>query len=771
MAGAGQQPKRLALAVAELARFALFPVHTGERGGHWRAVLGTHWHQTLRQQLEQTEVGWEFEVAVEGTLWQGDWCFQLRGRVDQLHRGESGALVREVKSIRGNLPQSEEALRASYPEYFYQVMLYAYLLGHDGVLPEAELLFVEIGTGLSQTVRIGGEDWRMLYQHLAEVAELLEHRHCHQQSLRGCAIPDAFAELRPGQSECREELRSAWDAFTQIHFEAPTGFGKTGLALEQALCLLVTGEANRVVLLTGKNTGHDALITQAESFRRAMPHLRVLPIRSRNDLLLEGEDPAYAPPADDLRERWQRAGFQSARILDTGVPRLEQIKQWGQAAGIPPWMLLRMLMPEADIWIADYNYLFDPDVSGMFTTVPGYVPSKTVLVIDEAHNLPERVGSMHSHTFARDELRQLLTELQMGHFSGSLPRCLDRFISALARLQPVDELDPPDGAALLDLLRAVAETLPAAGMGVEELDAGSWQMLNGFAAAVRDWQDPRLQMLAYVPARGQLSLACLDAAEVIADTVRPFCRVMYMSATLQPWPEWYCAIGAGEAQSTRVVGEAPWLAHCFSVWVDARVDTRFRQRDHYVPLIADTIVRTAETANGCLPVFFPSYAFAEKVLQELTHRHCHLRCQLQPRNADLETQLRFLETTLLLDDALLLVLGSRFSEGIDFFGGRVEDVIIVSPALPEFNPIQQARERLVDCGRDLAFKRIYLVPGLRKISQALGRMVRAPDHKARVLLQCQRFAAPLYQELLPSYLRASGYLYTDEDFDLHWWGG
>ena len=148
-------------------------------------------------------------------------------------------------------------------------------------------------------------------------------------------------------------------------------------------------------------------------------------------------------------------------------------------------------------------------------------------------------------------------------------------------------------------------------------------------------------------------------------------------------------------------------------------------------------------------MFFPSYAYAESVLRALEHDGTVLRVALQPRLPDLAAQTAWVEESLALADALFLVLGSSFAEGIDLLGGRVKHAMVVGPALPEVNAVQKARmDALVGQGRDEAFRRVYQIPGLQKVNQALGRLVRAPSQHAKVLLHCRRFAETSYAALL-----------------------
>ena len=233
-----------------------------------------------------------------------------------------------------------------------------------------------------------------------------------------------------------------------------------------------------------------------------------------------------------------------------------------------------------------------------------------------------------------------------------------------------------------------------------------------------------------------------------------------------------------------LTASAPWRAGAYDVAVDLRVDTTFRNRANHYADTAATIASLHEaaaasqvsnlksqmTATRCVAVFFPSYAYAEAVLKTLDAYGSVLRTVLQPKLPDLAAQTAWVEENLALSDVLFLVLGSSFAEGIDLLGGRVTHAMVVGPALPEVNAVQKARLAALDTlGREAAFRRVYQIPGLQKVNQALGRLVRAPGQKAKVLLHCRRFAEPSYASLL-----ANDYQFYREvanDADLNAWLG
>jgi Rad3-related DNA helicase len=212
------------------------------------------------------------------------------------------------------------------------------------------------------------------------------------------------------------------------------------------------------------------------------------------------------------------------------------------------------------------------------------------------------------------------------------------------------------------------------------------------------------------------------------------------------------------AQPRLLHAAAPWRDRAYSVGVDTRADTTFQHRTRCFDVTAATVAALHEaarrTAARSIVAFFPSYAYAESIIRSLDPAAA-LQVALQPRATDLAAQAAWVETSLAQADALFLVLGSSFAESIDLLGGRVTYAMVVGPALPEVNAIQRSRLAGLEStglSRSAAFRRVYQIPGMQKVNQALGRLVRAPGQQARVLLHCRRFADPSYSTLLsPEY--------------------
>ena len=319
-----------ALSVGEFAGFTLGPRDAGRGGpsGPWRAQLGQEWHAQLRKRTEaeiskkklgSIRADAAFEVPLTLPYIHRGWTLTLNGRIDQLltlfalpagsgaaHPPAVSVIIREIKTVAGPLPADEDTLRTEYPEYFLQVITYLALVRTaprqttrqvpGDLAPEepgwstpglefaggsalrAELVFVELGTGITQTVVLTADDEHCFRIQLERLVDFLELQLRARERLRGLQFRPAFAVLRPGQESVQDELLAAFGGNDErrgtpaagcspadqdggfqrpatLLFEAPTGYGKTGVLLEFALGRLRAGRFARLLYLTSKSTG------------------------------------------------------------------------------------------------------------------------------------------------------------------------------------------------------------------------------------------------------------------------------------------------------------------------------------------------------------------------------------------------------------------------------------------------------------------------------------------------------------------------------------
>ncbi len=800
------ETRTVSLSVGEFAGFSLGPSDSGGGPqGIWRAQLGQHWHNELQKRTLAEAPAAQFEVVIDGRITHRGWTFALNGRIDQL----VGDTLREIKSVMRPLPAEETDLRTDYPSYFLQLAAYAVLRRALGAKQtKAELIFVEAGSGLAQTIALSAFDEALVHHQLDALVEFLNLRLRATERRRSLHFHPAFPTLRPGQETIQQDLLSAFlpDDGQDKHragssqqrrsfqpsallFEAPTGYGKTGCVLEFALGQMKAGRFARLIWLTGKSTGQLQVVHTLSQMTAGSP-LASWQVRNKSEHCVNHTFHCVRDGCDylkDCADRWPGSGL-AKFYLDDRQPRdLDTLRTAGREARICPYEITRASLAFNDVWIGDFNYVFAPDNRNLFYNQPGFDPAETLLVIDEAHNLPSRVAGAHSHRATDTDARLLLAELDHLQAPATLVIAMEEWTRLLASLRPAESLDPATEAEVHDHVAKLANLVSTQSMDYAALGPHHAETLWSFARLAEFMDDSRLTKLLWVAREGELEFTCVDAAPAIGETLKAFGGAILMSATLQPYGEFAAScglVGRVVPDEPRLTGTVrptfqtlhaptPWRAGAYDVAVDLRISTTFRERANHYGTTAETIeaLHAASSSGGGVPsprsaiaVFFPSYAYAEAIQRALENNGSVLRVALQPKLPDLTAQTAWIEENLALSDALFLVLGSSFAEGIDLLGGRVSHAMVVGPALPEVNAVQKARlDALADLGRDAAFRRVYQIPGLQKVNQALGRLVRAPGQRAKVLLHCQRFAEPSYAALLAADYQMFAEIASDGD--------
>lgn len=747
------------LSARELAVFRNQPSVRGHGQSPWRALVGQQWHKSAEVESLHAQPEARFEVSVCADWRHRDWLFHLSGRIDQLLPTPEGSLIREVKTIRSPLPAADENLIEQYGDYFAQAAIYRAILRvlpeYAGQVIESEIQFINIENGARQSVALQLHEHAFFEQQLDQLIPFLDERRDSLNRLREARIQPAFTTLRPGQAELFVTLHEAALQARFVLAQAPTGFGKTGIVLEHALKHMQDGLYDRCIYLSSKSTGQLETLRQ---LRQMIGHdLRYIQMRNRGEHNIDSE--RHSCTGDERCEaeigrRWREADLHAPELFADGTLTLARAQSTGEATGICPYTLTKACLPFAEIWIGDSNYLFSPNSRSVFLDAQGFEPERTLVIIDEAHNLPERTADSLSIELSSGDLLFAIEELR----THGAPRRLLSIASELARW--IDSL--PGEQALKshhaymgqDLCEDFAEQLKQAAFDYEATAPFAIQLVWSIPTLAETFSAPSGQYLHWAPRSGVLAATCLDASEWIHQCLQPFGGAIMMSATLAPFDAFRQSCGLGAASVMIAEGHAPWRDEAYDVAIDCRVDTRLRARDQHYETTARTVAQLSHHSPGVpVAVFFSSYQYADNVQAYLEAIRPELRVLRQPRAVHLAAQEDFIREGLLTADALFLILGSSYAEGIDQLGGRIDQIMIVGPALPEVNLIQKTKmEQHPGISRADAFREVYIRPAMRRIHQALGRIVRAPEQRARVLLHGKRFAEIAYRdELAPEY--------------------
>ncbi len=715
-------------------------------------------------QLLQNRRGGDYraEYPLETRVSYPDFELCLAGRADG-YDAEAG-LLEEIKTCRVErdaIPASVEAL------HWAQLALYGGLLCRSE--PEREqvtlqLTYYQVDSAEEwQRTELVTRDWLLdfLDTSLARMGDWLAREWAWRQrrdtSLQSLTFP--YGEFRDGQRHLAETVYKCIAQSGQALLEAPTGTGKTAAVLYPALKALVTGRHERVAFITARTVGRLAAEHTLRDFEGQGMALRRVSLSARESICFSPGKACHAEDCPFAAGYYDRLPAAMRSALDVADLDRAAIETLAREHEVCPYQLAMDLIPWVDLCIADIHYVYSFQ-AGLAATYADQ-GMRWSLLLDEAHNLPQRARDMYSASLEKARLMAARQDA-----SGAVRRALDacnRALLALAReewLEPeYDSREQPPEALVVALQRltgAVGEQLAATPLFLQSrprlldfyFDCLQFQrVLDAFDT------DFRFEMTRTGSTQGLVvKLRCLDAARLLGLRQRAPAAVAAFSATLSP-PRWMLQeMGLGEAAVFQSL-PSPFSAEQLRVVLNTGLDTRYRARQATLPAVAEAIAAwLADNSGNCI-VYFSAYRYMEDVVERLPPNGRQLcvqdrRWREAERTALLETLKR--ESNV----AAFCILGGVFGEGIDLPGDALSSVVIVGTGLPQFSREREVLRDYYDhSGRHQpgqGFRYAYLYPGMQRVSQALGRVIRTESDCGSALLIDPRYGEKEYRQLLPS---------------------
>lgn len=701
------------------------------------------------------------EVALSGEFRQ----LLVRGRADGYDPERN--LVEEVKTFKGEL----ERMPANHRElHWAQAKVYGWLLCCELGLPAitVSLVYFDI-TRQSETAlqqQCGAAELKQFFESLCERFVAWAERELAHRTQRDAALAELrfpHAAFRTGQRALAESVFKAARLGRCLMAQAPTGIGKT-IGTVFPLLKACPGEGlDKVFFLSAKGSGRALALEAVDTLRRSRPGLplRVVELVARDKAC---EHPGKAchgescPLARGFYDRLPAAREEAAARSESLTKRV--LREVASAHGVCPYYLGHELARWADVVVGDYNYFFDGAA-----LLHGLVLAnqwRVAVLVDEAHNLVDRARQMYSAALVQADLRAL-RKASPAPLKKPLDR-LHRAWNALSKEQQAPyrvlaEVPRTFLSALQDCTAAIGDHLTEHPTGVD--------------AALLDFYFDALQFVRLVDSFGEHSL--FDAAAEpggrrgITLCVRnvvpaPFLKPRFaaaratvlFSATLTP-PRFYTdTLGLPEDTAWLDV-EAPFSAEQLSVRIVREVSTRWRHRGDSLAPIVRLMAEQYEAEPGNYLAFFSSFEYLQQAARAFAERHPAIPTWQQERHMDEPQREAFLRR--FADDGCgiaFAVLGGAFAEGIDLPGTRLIGAFIATLGLPQFNPVNEEMRRRIDAAFGAGYDYAYLFPGIRKVVQAAGRVIRTPSDRGSIHLIDDRFARPEVRRLLPAWWRVEG---------------
>ena len=772
------------LSVGELCELALragdldLRAGKGRRSSSERALLGTRIHQRL-----QTERGARYaaEVPLTNTMLLEDLCYEVSGRADGILAGEIPT-VEEIKTVG---PRAFRMPPLAGDEA--QLFCYAYFLCRERGLQEVRTRLTYYNTESEELrsfdrVCSAGELREFYLSLLSRIswrARLLRERAIERlPSAKDGKFP--YASVREGQDllirECYRDIRAGKRLFA----EAPTGIGKTLSTLYPAVRAMGDGACEKIFYLTAKASTRREAYRAAEQIFRAGAHLRTVVLTAREQLCrneaarrdpcgITGHcNPLDCPFAQGFFDRCEPA-LQKALDGRNGFPRTA-VLQAAEEFGICPYELQLMLAELCDIIICDYNYVFDPHVylrrffGGDARDLGNYV-----FLIDEAHNLGDRACAMYSAELCNEEiarawrmlpeedpLRKPLEELAV-EMHGLRRLCRDNLFrdgdgverGYYISRNPMEQIGKRISGVRGTIERALF--LGKAGEVTPLLERLSTAMRH--YETVAEYYDE--SFLTFLEVRGDtriLRQICLDPSKVLDVCLSRARAAVLFSATLTP-QDYFADILGGGKDASRLSLPSPFPKEHFCPVAVTSVSTRFEDREKSYKKICALIAATVSAKAGNYMVYFPSYRYMEEILRVFKERYPKVSTVVQKREMSQGEKERFLDA--FRDDEKLrigfCVLGGSFSEGVDLPGRRLIGTVIVGTGMPGISNERNILKEYYDTTRERGFDYAYVYPGMNRVLQAAGRVIRREEDRGVVVLIDDRYGDALRASLLPDH--------------------
>ena len=686
---------------------------------------------------------------------------RVRGRADGYDAEQN--LIEEVKAFRGDLhamPANRRAL------HWAQLKVYGALLCRQLDLAEAHLALVyfDLATQTETVLRelhsaasLNDFFEDQCRRFTAWAAQEQAHRRARDAALTQLRFP--HAEFRSGQRALSEAVYKAAVAGRCLLAQAPTGIGKTVGTLFPLLKACPTQGLDKLFYLAAKTPGRALALDALGTLRRSAPDLplRTLELVAR-DKACEHPDKAChgdsCPLAQGFYDRLPQARTDALAQVTMDKPALRTV---ALAHRVCPYYLAQELVRWSDVVVGDYNYYFD--LNAMLFGMTAAHSWRVGLLVDEAHNLVERARSMYSAA---------LTHAQLGTVRARAPadvkpsldrlhRCWTELVQKQTEPYAVlPQLPVALTAALRHVNLTVADHLAAHPAGIDPGLLRFYFDTLHFARLLDSFDDHSLFdiSLPLEPAPTGGSVLCLRNL-VPASFLRPRFAAAHasvlFSATLSPTHFYSDLLGLPD-DALAVDVASPFAPQQLAVRIAGDVSTRFRDRDASLPPIVALMASQYAEAPGNYLAFFSSFDFLQKAVALLRAEHPSIPVWEQSRQMNEAERAQFLARFTPHGQGIAFaVLGGAFAEGIDLPGRRLIGAFIATLGLPQVNPVnEQIRlrmEQIFGAGHDYT----YLYPGLQKVVQAAGRIIRTTADHGSLHLIDDRFAQPKVRALLPAW--------------------
>lgn len=697
-----------------------------------------------------------------------DVTFQVEGRADGIIKNGTSYVVDEIKSTKRNLEDIDD----SNSLHWAQAMCYAYFLAKIKNLESIEIQLTYVSTEDYKIknfnrnfsfIDLKDFYFNLLKQYIDFSKILTENIKRRDFTAENLDFP--YDNYRKGQRKMAVAIYKSILDHNNLFVDAPTGIGKTISSIFPSVKAIGEGIIDKIFYLTSKSTTGNEAIKALKLLEEKGLEMLSLHITSKEKVCLNDQvkcNPSDCPFAKGHFDRVNDAIkdiISNETIID-----YETLTSYSEKYRVCPFEFELDVAIYSDFIICDYNYVFDPNA--YMRRFFEEVISRYIFLIDEAHNLLDRSRDMYSFKFTNKEfieLREYFDEDRDKRILNNIGDIIDEFdknyikfgkklnYSTEKHLDSIDE-------KLIKLNKNLEKFLIAEKINKNyDIILDEYFNITRYLKISDSFIDGFYNIISYddVEKVKTFEIKCIDPSDILKNKYKLSVSTIFFSATLSPIMFYVNILGANDALKLRL--NSPFNADKQLI-MQKSISTRYKDRSNNITNISDSINEFVKTKNGNYFIFFPSFNYLEAVAGDYMVRYDE-NIIIQDRNMTKIERDNFLNKfTVKSTEVAFLVLGGIFSEGVDLVGEKLIGTMIISVGMPGVSYDRNLIKKHFDKKGLNGFDYSYTYPGINRIFQAAGRVIRSDDDYGIVYLVDDRYARNKYKMLYPRHWQNILYL-------------
>ncbi|WP_042149633.1 ATP-dependent DNA helicase [Paucisalibacillus sp. EB02] len=708
---------------------------------------GTRIHQLIQKSYREQD---EKEVFVDAEIPYEDFVVRVDGRCDGLLKDGDSITIDEIKSTVHSLDEVQED---THPVHWAQAIFYGYIYAGDHDLSQMtiQLTYVQVKTMEQKQFRrvMTYEEMKsFVYEVIEEYAAFLKVKITQKikRNKTSKTLEFPFKTYREGQRKLAGAVYKTIVDKRTLFASASTGIGKTISTIFPTVKAIGEGKLEKMFYLTAKTITRTAA---EEAFRLLIDHgldIQVLTITAKDKICFQEETictSVNCPFADGFYDRINGAIIdilKHEKMMNRSI-----IELYARKHRVCPFEFSIELAYTVDAVICDYNYIFDPRVS--LKRLMEDQKKKTAILVDEAHNLVDRAREMYSAEIYKSNFLQLKRE-----FNSPIANSAKAINEHLLKVKKSEEYLRKDlDKELVELLETfIMEAEVELVRNNHELLLDTYFAAQTFVKIAKLYNEQFVSYVEVHKSEVKMKLFCLDPSEQILKMGKGFRARVFFSATLTP-AGYYKDLLGGQPDDYVISIPSPFARENVEVIIQP-FSTRYRDRENTMIPMVHFFKNVLDKKDGNFLIFFPSYQYMRDAYEQFIVHYPDVCTIIQDVGmSEVEREDFLAEFKSKRADRLVgfAVLGGIFSEGVDLKGDRLQGVIVVGVGMPQIGFERNImKDYFQSVGRN-GFDYAYVYPGMNKVLQAGGRLIRSDSDTGLIALVDDRFLQNKYQTLIP----------------------